>query len=99
REVREEIGAEVRDMRFLGVMESLFTFDGEPGHELMMVYEADFEDGSLYEREVIEGRESQGEPITARWMPLSGFEREGAPPLYPEGLLGLLRSAGAGGQR
>ncbi|MHC5056548.1 MAG: NUDIX hydrolase [Planctomycetota bacterium] len=97
REVREEIGAEVRDARFLGAIESIFTFDGEPGHEIMIVYEADLEDESLYAREVIEGRESQGEPITARWMPLEGFEREGAPPLYPEGLIGLLGSAGAGG--
>ena len=98
REVREEIGAEVRHLRFLGAVESIFTFDGEPGHEIMMVYEADLADGSLYGREEIEGRESQGEPITARWMPLAGFEHEGAPPLYPEGLIGLLRSAGAGGK-
>ncbi len=25
-----------------------------------------------------EGRESQGAPITARWMPLEDFEREGS---------------------
>ena len=97
REVREEVGAEVRDLRFLGAVESIFTFDGEPGHEIVMVYEADLADESLYEREEIEGRESQGEPITARWMPVAEFEREGAPPLYPEGLIALLRSAGAGG--
>jgi ADP-ribose pyrophosphatase YjhB (NUDIX family) len=96
REVSEEIGAEIRNARFVGAVESIFTYDGEPGHEIVMVYEADLADESLYEREVIEGRESQGEPITARWMPLDDFEREGAPPLYPEGLIGLLRSAPAG---
>ena len=98
REVREEIAAEVRNVRFLGAIESIFTFDGEPGHEIVMVYEADLADESLYEREAIEGRESQGELITARWMPLEGFEREGAPPLYPKGLIALLRSEPMGRQ-
>ncbi len=98
REIREEIGAEITNVRFLGPVESLFTFEGEPGHEIVMVYEADLVDESFYERELIEGRESQGEPITARWMPLADFEREGAPPLYPDGLARLLASSSAPGR-
>ena len=100
RELREEIGAELRDVRLLGTVENIFTFDGEPGHEIVMVYEADLADASLYEREEIAGRESQGEPIKARWMPLRGFRHENAPPLYPEGLLGLIeRQAETGDER
>jgi 8-oxo-dGTP pyrophosphatase MutT (NUDIX family) len=39
REVREELGATVSDVRFLGVLESVFTYAGEPGHELVLMYE------------------------------------------------------------
>jgi 8-oxo-dGTP pyrophosphatase MutT (NUDIX family) len=98
REIREEIGAEITNVRFLGVLESLFTFEGESGHEIVMVYEADFADRSFCEREIIEGRESQGAPITARWMPLADFESQDAPPLYPDGLARLLASLSASGR-
>jgi len=33
REVTEELGAEVDEVRLLGVLENLFTFAGQPGHE------------------------------------------------------------------
>ncbi|HEU5438681.1 MAG TPA: NUDIX domain-containing protein, partial [Ktedonobacterales bacterium] len=34
RELQEEIGAEVQDLEFLATIESVFTFDGLPGHEI-----------------------------------------------------------------
>ena len=74
------------------------SFDGEPGHEFMMIYEGEFADESLYGREEIAGRESQGEPIRALWKPIADFAGEGAPPLYPEGLLDILARAGGGGR-
>ena len=88
REIREELGAEVDGLRFLGAVENLFTFLGEPGHELIWLYEGRFADPALYARDRLEGREG-GEPFAVEWVPLSHFV-EGRWPLYPDGLLELL---------
>jgi 8-oxo-dGTP pyrophosphatase MutT (NUDIX family) len=88
REIREEIGAELADLRLLGIFENHFTFLGEQGHELVWVYEGAFVNPSLYEREVIECDE-YGEKFEAHWVPPGIFER-GEMPLYPDGLWDLL---------
>jgi len=87
REVREELGAEITDLRQLGVRENLFTFDGEQGHEIVFVYEAQFTDPQMYETEEIQGLEN-GEEFTAHWI--DPFAPEGDRPLYPEGLPDLI---------
>jgi 8-oxo-dGTP pyrophosphatase MutT (NUDIX family) len=90
RELREELGAEVRDLRFLGTLENLYTFDGRPGHEIVLVYDGALADRTLYEREVLHGAEDDGQPFRARWVPAAAGP--GEPPLYPEGLASLLRA-------
>jgi len=91
RELREEIGAEVSDLRYLGTLENIFTFNGEMGHEIVLIYDGKFVDKSIYQREGLEGHEDDDESGTFRavWKPLSFF-RQGHAPLYPDGLLGLL---------
>ena len=89
RELREEIGAEVMDLEFLATIESVFEFDGLPGHEICLVYEGALADPSLYRRERIVGAGGDGKPLIAVWVPLDAF-RQGIYPLYPDGLLELL---------
>lgn len=92
REMREELGAEVDDLVLRGVLENLFTFEGQPGHEIVFVFEARLMDSAMYEREGIiltEGEQS----TAARWVPLTHFGHGGAP-LYPEGLFELLAPGG-----
>lgn len=91
REIREELGAEVRGLRLLGVLENIFTFDGRPGHEVVFVFDAAFVDPSFYERRELTGYEGGDEPFTVVWKRLSDFG-PGAPPLYPDDLLDLLRT-------
>lgn len=88
RELREEINTEITDLRYLGVIENIFTFNGEVGHEIVLVYDGVFVDASLYERERIEG--VNGVPFIATWKSLNEFGA-GQPPLYPDGLVSLLR--------
>ena len=88
REIREELGAEVAQPRLLGVLENVFTYDGSPGHEIVFVFDARFEDGSFYERkeiDVVEGERKK----TATWQPLDALDER--MPLYPDGLMELLR--------
>ena len=90
RELREELDAELSDVRLLGTFENLFTYQGQPGHELIWLYEARFTDPSLYERDVVIADES-GSKFEVHWVPFEMFRR-GEAPLYPDGLVDLLES-------
>lgn len=87
REFKEEIGADIEDVRYIDVLENLFILEGKPGHEIVLVYEARLKDRSLYTKKMFEGRDTGG-PFKAEWKDLSSFNSENAP-LYPQGLLDL----------
>jgi ADP-ribose pyrophosphatase YjhB (NUDIX family) len=87
REIREELDAEIEGETLLGVLENRFVYRGEPGHEIVFLFEARLKDRSFYRRERIEVRETDWG--VARWRSL-GYFRRGRAPLYPEGLLELL---------
>ena len=89
RELREEIGAEITNLRYLGLSENIFVCDGQPGHEIVLIYEADLADKPAYEMDSLVGHEDDGSPLTVVWKPLEFFQR-GQAPLYPDGLLELL---------
>ena len=95
RELKEEMGAKVRDIRYIGTLENIFNFEGKPGHEIVLVYEARFVDRSLYDKAVIKGKEDSpehGGAFRAVWKPLTYFAA-GRVPLYPDGLLELIVKA------
>ena len=89
REMAEELDTEVRNVRWLGVIENIFTVHGQTGHEIVMLYEADFVDEALYERNPIWGQEDDGSTIKAVWKPMGDF-KEGRGRLVPDGLLAIL---------
>ncbi|WP_410588478.1 NUDIX hydrolase [Amycolatopsis sp. lyj-23] len=86
REFREELDAEIVVNRLLGVLENVFDWRGNPGHEIAFVYEAEFADPGLYGEDAMKILD---DPATARWVELAEF-RDGRRILYPEGLIGLL---------
>ncbi len=92
REVREEIGAEARDLRYLGLCENIFDYDGKPGHEIVLVYEGVLADPALYRQDQFVGHEDDGQAFKALWKSLDDFRR-GESLLYPDDLLGLLDAA------
>ena len=89
REILEEIGAELTDVRLLSFIENRFTYRGERGHELVALYEARLLDDSFYGRDRFLADEG-GYSFTVCWLPVRHFI-EGRNPLYPDGLLDLLR--------
>ena len=90
REIHEELGAAVQNVRLLGTLENIFTLEGETGHEFVQVYDAEFVDRSLYERDWLDGYEEDEGPFEAYWKRLDDFDN-GLGRLVPEGLLQLLR--------
>ena len=90
RELQEELGAAVTDLRYLGALENVFTYNGQRGHEIVMVYDGAFADRSLYGQASLDGAEDSGAPFRAVWLPLADCRLPAAPPVYPTGLLDLL---------
>jgi 8-oxo-dGTP pyrophosphatase MutT (NUDIX family) len=88
REFREEINADLTEVRYVGMLESIYTYEGQRGHEVVLVYDGRLSDVSLYEKEIIQGDEL-GQPFKAAWKRLDEFG-SGKPPVYPDGLLELL---------
>ncbi|MGH3329960.1 MAG: NUDIX hydrolase [Nocardioidaceae bacterium] len=88
REIAEELGGTYVDTRLLGVLENIFTFEGEPGHEVAFVYE-----GRLAEGDVVPAGGGEysdnGVPMWVEWRPVDD-ERIDVP-LYPDGVAGLIR--------
>ena len=89
RELKEEINAEVGELRYLGMLENIFTFNGNSYHEIVLIHDGALINSRLYEQAVIVGKEANGDVIRAMWMSLDEFG-EGKSILYPTGLLELL---------
>ena len=84
REIREELGAEIKDVEQLGILESIYIYEGEPGHEIVFVYDAHFVDESLYAQTALMAQEGK-RVFEAHWRSLN--ELRGNPlVLVPEGL-------------
>ncbi len=89
REMLEEMNAEVADLKYLCTLENIFVFNGKPGHEIVVVYDGRLVNSGLYEQAEMSGLEANGIPLRVLWKRLDEFSPES--PLYPEGLLEILR--------
>jgi 8-oxo-dGTP pyrophosphatase MutT (NUDIX family) len=90
RELQEEIGAELDELQLLTILENVFEFEGKACHEIVFVYEASLADPDLYERETFILTEETG-TLPGVWRCLTDFDMTSTP-LYPEGLLEILRN-------
>lgn len=90
RELDEELGAAVVVTKYLSTVENIFTYMGEPGHEIVLLYETRFRDETLYHAEKFPRIDATPAERVAVWKPLAFFAA-GCAPLYPDGLLDILR--------
>lgn len=72
REFQEEIQAELTHIRHIACIENLFVFNGNPGHELIQLYQCDFVDRKFYQLESIAFSEGESQ-YTARWIERDRF--------------------------
>ena len=90
REMREETGLEVTNLRYAGMCENIFTYLGNRDTRSCYFYEADFADPAVYENDEMICQEDDGLPFKAVWKPISEFGIDKDGPLYPDGLMELL---------
>lgn len=88
RELNEELGVTVSEARLLTVIENIFGWQGQTGHEIDFIFEVKLADPERLRSGDLEAYEANGERINCMWKPIADF-RNGAP-LYPDGLLALL---------
>ena len=74
REIREELGAEISNIKYLGMIENIFAYNNQPGHEIDLIYKAKFVDSAFYSRTRINGKEGK-EPIKALWLSIEKFRK------------------------
>ena len=88
REFTEEIQAELTNIHFLGCLENIFTYDGQPGHEIILLYKCDFTDPKFYQLQELVFAEGERKK-TALWADISRF-KSGELRLFPEHFLEYL---------
>jgi ADP-ribose pyrophosphatase YjhB (NUDIX family) len=86
REFEEELGVAVEAGQLLGVIENIFTYEAERGHEILFLFDVAFSDEHSYERAGWTLRDSKSS--RAGWWANAAL-RDG-PPLYPTEALDLV---------
>ena len=81
REMQEEFGAKITNLKLVKVIENLFTYNKWAGHEICFVYTADFIDQDLYKKEALPILDIEG-GYASIWVDIDKLNR-----LYPEGSL------------
>ena len=82
REFQEELSTEIVNPKYLGCLENIFECHGNPGHEVVFVYECEFSDRSLYEPDELVFVEGDRKSL-AKWVKISDL-RSGDMWLVPE---------------
>lgn len=85
REFQEEIQAELTNIRYLGCLENIFTFNGQSGHEIIQLFESDFVDPKFYQLDKLDFSEGERQK-TALWVDVNRF-KSGELRLVPEQFL------------
>ncbi len=89
RELWEEIGERIVDVRYAGMIENLFTYDGKPGHEIVLLFDARFANPEALARDAFTCVEGD-QRFSVRWLDLDTCD--GGTRLYPEGLIDVVRA-------
>lgn len=89
REMKEELNADISDIKFITTIENIFTYNGELGHEVVFVYDAKFTDLSIYEKEELSIVEDNGVPYKAKWVTIEDCSN-GNIRLVPEQLIKII---------
>jgi 8-oxo-dGTP pyrophosphatase MutT (NUDIX family) len=88
REFIEEIQAELTNIRYLGCLESIFTYNNKLGHEIIQLYQCDFADPKFYQLDKIQFAED-ARAKTALWVDIHRL-KSGELKLVPEAFLNYL---------
>ncbi len=81
REFQEELSANLEDLSFIKMVENIFTYNGQQGHEVVFVYRGNLADRALYQKDLIRV-EDGGRKFDVKWVSLDDVS-SGKLKLYP----------------
>jgi ADP-ribose pyrophosphatase YjhB (NUDIX family) len=85
REFHEELKTDLENIKYLTTLENIFTYQGDSGHEIVLVFEANLVDKSIYQKDNLQILDSH-EGGMATWKKISDFKNKKLI-LYPTGSL------------
>lgn len=85
REMMEEIQQEVHVSGLQASFENIFTFEGRKGHEIVLLFAAEFKNKSVYDQDELDIVESGVVIGKAVWRSVAEIKSEGSK-LYPDGI-------------
>lgn len=88
REFREELNTDLENVKYLTTLENIFTYNGNPGHEIILVFSGDFVKKELYQRKDLIILDTTEKHKTS-WQKISDFKGKKLI-LYPDGILSYL---------
>lgn len=91
REYDEETELRLVDPKYKGVIENVFDWEGKPNHEIILVYEADFDDEDIYKQKQFIRYDDFDREKVARWVSMSEI-RENKITILPEKLRDIIVS-------
>ena len=73
REITEEMGQDIKIVKSVSFMENLFSMDGKRYHEILVTYELEFLDKSMYKKQKINTIE-KGKDLEFIWFDIKDLE-------------------------
>lgn len=88
REFKEELGVTLINLRYLGVIENIFSMEGSDYHEIDFIYDGDIQEQEIYGNNNIHAVES-GVKFETLWVDYDKF-KSGKLRLVPEEIFGFI---------
>ena len=88
REFEEELSLDIKNTKLISIFESIFTFNSKEMHEIVFLYESEFVDSSIYNKDIINGLEGD-RAFNAIWILVSDFLKK-KHKIYPEEIVDYL---------
>lgn len=79
REFKEELNAELENLKLIDVIENIFTFNGKQEHQILFLFKGEFVDKELYQQDRMKIIDSHNDAI---WYPVEDLI-SGKSKVYP----------------
>ncbi len=76
REVKEELGSNLENLKFITVIENIFTYEGKRGHEVIFLYKGDLTNKDIYNTEKVPILDRREDWKDAEWILISDILEE-----------------------